>query len=385
MEKIDSKKKSHNILNVSLIFIFSILVVFFFVKDDFNGVVDVLSKAQWIFVVLAIGVFSFMYIFDALILFVLTRKSKKDYTFKEAILNAMVGSFFSAITPSATGGQFAQAYVFEKQGVHIENSGTVLILNFIAYELVLVLYCFVTILFRQGNSMNVVEIFGLKINFLTLVIIGFGINLFGIFGIIFLAYFKGVEKFVKWICKVLYKIHIVKDLEKINRKVDHKIKKLRKELSDIKGNLKPFIIACLLYVCRFSFYFSIPFFCALALNIRVEPIQIFTVLALSSYISLLASFVPIPGASGGAEFFFGLMFANFFGNKTLLASGMLIWRFATFYFGLIIGFFVVMNFNHKRRVNIFKEVNDENRWMVLKRKYVNNQSNSNEESSNSSI
>ena len=81
MEKIDSKKKSHNILNVSLIFIFSILVVFFFVKDDFNGVVDVLSKAQWIFVVLAIGVFSFMYIFDALILFVLTRKSKKDYTF----------------------------------------------------------------------------------------------------------------------------------------------------------------------------------------------------------------------------------------------------------------------------------------------------------------
>ena len=366
----DKKKSSKNMINILIILVLSIVVVFFFVKDDFNGVVDVLGKAQWSFVVLALGFFSLMYIFDALILLVLTRKTKKDYTFKEAMSVAMVGSFFSAITPSATGGQFSQAIVYEKQGVPVEKSGSILILNFIAYQVVIVLFCFVTIFFRPQDGLNFVELFGYKINFLILVFVGFIINILGIFGVLFLAYFKGVQKFVKWICKLLFKMHVVKDLDKTIEKVDNKIYKLRCELKDVKGNIRYFITACLLYVVRYGIYFAIPFFAALALNVPLRPRDFFIAIILSSYVHLIASFIPIPGASGGAEFFFGMMFSNYFGDPTLLASGMLIWRFVTFYFGLIIGFFVVFNFNHKLSCNLFTEINDNYRWFVVNRKYA---------------
>lgn len=367
----DKKKSKKNLLNISIILVLSFFVIFFFVKDDFSGVLDVLMKAQWTFVVLAIAVYSFMYIFDAIILLILTRKTKKDYTFKEAMLNTMVGSFFSAITPSASGGQFAQAYVFEKQGVPVEHSGSILILHFIAYQFVFILYSAAAILFRDKNGLNVVHLFGMDINFLVLVFIGFTINILGIFAVLFLAYFKGVQKFVKWFCRLLGKCHILKHADNVIGKVDEKIYELRKELSDIKGNYKPFIFACLLYVVRFSAYFIIPFFAALALNVKLKPIDVLTALTLSAYVHLVSAFIPIPGASGSSEFFFGLFFANYFGSQTLVASGMLIWRFVTFYFGLIVSFLVVVNFNHKLQINLFKEVDDNCRWFVLSRKYAN--------------
>ena len=56
----------------------------------------------------------------------------------------------------------------------------------------------------------------------------------------------------------------------------------------------------------------------------------------SAYIMIIGSFVPIPGATGGLEYGFLQFYGNFVSGSKLKAL-MLVWRFITYYFGMIIG------------------------------------------------
>ena len=56
----------------------------------------------------------------------------------------------------------------------------------------------------------------------------------------------------------------------------------------------------------------------------------------SAYIMIIGSFVPIPGGTGGLEFGFIQFYGNFV-TGSLLSAMMLVWRFITYYFGLIVG------------------------------------------------
>ena len=51
---------------------------------------------------------------------------------------------------------------------------------------------------------------------------------------------------------------------------------------------------------------------------------------------LIGSFVPIPGGSGGLEYGFVAFYGTFI-SGSLLSAVMLVWRFITYYFGMIIG------------------------------------------------
>ena len=59
---------------------------------------------------------------------------------------------------------------------------------------------------------------------------------------------------------------------------------------------------------------------------------------------LIGSFVPIPGGTGGLEYGF-IKFYGFFIFGSTLSAVMIIWRFITYYFGLIVG---GIAFNFKR-------------------------------------
>ena len=56
----------------------------------------------------------------------------------------------------------------------------------------------------------------------------------------------------------------------------------------------------------------------------------------SAYIMMVGSFVPIPGGTGGLEYAFVVFYSNFIKGPVLNAI-MLLWRFITYYFGMIVG------------------------------------------------
>ena len=51
---------------------------------------------------------------------------------------------------------------------------------------------------------------------------------------------------------------------------------------------------------------------------------------------LLGSFVPMPGGTGGLEYGFLAFYGNFLTGSALTAL-MLLWRFITYYLGMILG------------------------------------------------
>lgn len=366
------KSRKKNILNVSLLFLFSFIVMYLFVKDDFQSVLTALSEAKWIIVAFAIGLESMTFMLDALVLLVLARKYRPDYTFKEAMINAQIGIFWSDITPSATGGQFVQGYCFKKQGIAVENSASLLIKTFLSYEVSILIICSIAVISRFDfftNPNNNITLFGLDINMLVLVIIGFVINLIGVFGVVFIAEFKGINAIVRFFVRIGGKLHIIKNVDSILSKLDKRVAKFKEDLVDLRKHWKVFTVATIYNIIKWLIHFSIPYFCALALNITL-PIEYFvTAIVLASFVHLIASYVPIPGASGGIEFFFGLFFASFFANDpAILASGMFIWRFVTFYFGLLVSMVVFLNFNKKSGGFMPPEVPTETSWYFIKKK-----------------
>ena len=58
--------------------------------------------------------------------------------YKQGFTNAISGTFFNGITPFSSGGQFAQVYIFNRQGITPANSASILLMAFIVYQSVLV-------------------------------------------------------------------------------------------------------------------------------------------------------------------------------------------------------------------------------------------------------
>ena len=358
------KKNHRTALNITVLVLFSVGIVVYFLKDDFFGIVETLRQTKWLIIFIAFGFQTIVFIFEALLWVIFARKYRIDYSFKEALQNAFVGHFFSYITPSATGGQLAQAYVFEKQNIKVENSSSILVMEFIARELVLVLYCGITIIFKYSDfahSLNSINIFGVQIGFLWLAAFGFLTHFIGLGGIIFLSYSPLINRFLKSIVRLLGRWKLVKNPKRVINKIDSQIDMYRRELKDIRGNIKPFLSVCLFIAIRLTLIFICPFIVAIALGVPLIFMDIGTAIVLASYVYLITMFIPLPGASGGAEAIFVLLFAGFFGTENLARSGMLLWRTLTFYYPFIIGLFVVLSFNRKRKAKMIIEINDEYR------------------------
>ena len=65
-------------------------------------------------------------------------------------------------------------------------------------------------------------------------------------------------------------------------------------------------------------------------------VSIVNVIVTSAYVMLIGAFVPIPGGTGGLEYGFISFYGNFITGPSLNAI-MLLWRFITYYFGMILG------------------------------------------------
>ena len=171
------------------------------------------------------------YLFDALSLWYFGKAYKQDYTFKQSFVNAISGTFFNGITPFASGGQFAQVYIFNKQGIVPTNSSSILLMCFICYQSVLVLYTGVVVLLKYNYF--VTEQAGV----FSLAILGFMINFAVILGLFGGAKSKRLQHFVTHnVLKLLCKMHIIKDYEMTCAKIEQYLADFREQLKFLQKN-----------------------------------------------------------------------------------------------------------------------------------------------------
>ena len=110
-----------------------------------------------------------------------------------------------------------------------------------------------------------------------------------------------------------------------------------------KDKFSFFIMILLEFFALISLYL-VPF--ALFCGIGIYSINSLTCILIMAYVMLIGSFVPIPGGTGGLEYGFITFFGMVIKGSSLNAI-MLLWRFITYYFGMILGA-IILNFKKEK-------------------------------------
>ena len=77
----------------------------------------------------------------------------------------------------------------------------------------------------------------------------------------------------------------------------------------------------------------VPYFIYRSFGMHTAPVT--TMVAAQVFVAMVSAFVPLPGASGGAEGSFYIFFGMFFQSAILPA--ILIWRLLTYYMNILVG------------------------------------------------
>lgn len=324
-------KKTNYALNFTLIVLFTSLSLYLALYNRFEIVMGHLKTLSFqdLFRIFMYGI-SYTFIIGW-IYKLLGKKYKFKYTYKEGLQVAFVGSYFSGITPSATGGQFGQIYVLKKQGVSISDGASLLWKDFILYQSTLVLYTFILMVLRFSYYYETHS------NFFIFVLIGFLVNSVVIVFLFTMAFFPKLYAFLcKKVLKFLQKVHIIKNPEDIFSSINEHLLSFTKEIRLLKDQ-KDLIVQCvLLNIVRLTLLYAFPMYIAKCMHIDVSFGQLLDIITMSAFVFTANAFFPLPGSSGGSEAAFLLIFQTMF-TIDQTSSIMIIWRFATYHLIMIIG------------------------------------------------
>lgn len=319
------------ILNYIVLGLVTIIVLYFSLKDNFKEIIDTLLKMdiKWLIVgFLCIIIYWFL---KTLPLYYFTKSHKKSFTYKSAVILLLRTQFVNAITPFATGGQPYQVYYLNKEGIRSSTSTSIILENFIVYQIALV---FLGIIAMLCNFFF--HIFPHNDILTHLITLGFVINTLVIIVSFLVAFGKKInKKLVNIAITILTKLKIVKNKEEKLAKWNESITNFHNSAKVLMNDKKLFFSMILVNLVALSVLYMIPVFVLYAAG-NFSSVSVMLAVITSAYVMLIGSFVPIPGGTGGLEYGF-VKFYGFFIKGSLLSATMLIWRFITYYFGLIVG------------------------------------------------
>ena len=281
------------------------------------------------------------WIFKALITRRYVRYYNPDYKFIKAFRLQLETMFFNGITPFSSGGGPFQVLSLKKDGVRILNSTNIIVISAFLHELAL--FTFMTISIVANRFLKLYEE---SITVRNLCIFGYVICVL-FMGFLLLVMFN--EKFNKKIAsiviKILNKARLVKDKEAMIKKWHNYIQSLNEGSKIIRSSRRTFILCYIYNTLAMFAYILVAYTVARGMG---SPVELYKVVITTSYVLMIGMFVPIPGGTGGLEYAFTALYSNFIAGS-MVSSIMLVWRFITYYLGIVLGG-IVLNFK-KRSMN----------------------------------
>ena len=151
-------KNKKNLFNILfLLLVFGLTMHYVFHGEDLNALGSYLSQADiryWLAGVVLVVIFILS---ESVIIYYMMRSVGQNVILTHCFLYSFVGFFFSAITPSATGGQPAQLYFMKKDKLSLSISTLILMIVTITYKAVLVVLGLVVMIFRPPLIMKYLQ------------------------------------------------------------------------------------------------------------------------------------------------------------------------------------------------------------------------------------
>jgi hypothetical protein len=251
-----------------------------------------------------------------------------------AVNVALIGFYYSNITPGAAGGQPMQVNSMRKAGIPVGYGTMAVTIRFITNQM---MTSIITLVLFLMNRPFVYQQLGDAIWFVR---IGWLIN-FAAVPLVLLAAFKRnwIQKFSEFLINKLEKIHIVRNKEITISKVTEVLDTYHTALRDLMHSPGQILLQFACSTASLMGLFSTVIFVYHAFGMSGTPW--YQLLTLSSLLFISASYTPLPGASGAQEGGFLLYFKGIFKEGTI-GLALLIWRFFTYYLFLIVGMFTVL-------------------------------------------
>lgn len=325
------KKNFKKIIGFTILFVVTGIVLYLSLKDNFKSIMHQIQNMNIFWVLFAIFLFIVYLAFRAVVTVKLSRKFNEHYRFWPAFKMEWEIIFFNAITPFSTGGKPYEIYALKRNGLKVVDASNVAIQNFIVYQIALVLLGLITLIYNHQFKLFA------ETHLLTqLVILGFLVNTSVIVLLFFITFAKKSNRsIVNFFVKVFNKLRIIKDEKGTQSKLHDYLDEFHGgAVILLKDKLKFIGMVFLHFISLLSLY-SIPLIVLYGMG-NYTSLNGFTSILASAYVMLIASFVPMPGGTGGIEYVFLVFYGNFISGSTLNAV-MLVWRFITFYLGIVVG------------------------------------------------
>jgi hypothetical protein len=328
---------------IAPIIAFTILSIIILIKNEYTQILSQLQSVHWGWISISLLLILLYWVFEAKSLHLFIKAYDEEYAYSKVFKLVLSTQFFNGITPFSSGGQPFQIYALSKESkFSIGHSTSLSTHNFIVYQIALVLLGSITLILGHFSYAKIY--INASANFFT--VIGFILNLLIIVSLCAIALSSKIShRLLHSILLMLKPFSCAKKQKKRYKKWKSLIADFHHEIHYLLKNKRLFALTILLNIFKLMSFYTIAYFILLSLDIY--PVSFLRIILASSYVMLITSIVPLPGASGGAEGGFFLIFSTFLLHHHI-TSVILIWRFITYYLGLIIGF-ISYTFFHRAK------------------------------------
>lgn len=336
-----SKKK-----NFILITTLSFLIMYIVLRNDFEGIVSGIRSAKVTFLLLALFMMLVYILLEAVPFYLIFKSRVQKISFALIAKITLATQFFNAITPFSTGGQPFQIYIINKRkGISYGRITSISIQNFIVYQTALVLSgLFSLIAHFLWNS----ELVAFDTKTTSLIIIGLSVNFLIIAGLTLIARSRRASLFLSInVIHFLRKIKLIRNEDKARNTVRKFLRDFHRDIKILSQDKRLFFLTVSINIVKLMIFYALAY--VLCMSIGIENISLISVIIASSFNMLISSIFPVPGASGGAELGFLIFFAPIITGSTAHII-MILWRFFTYYMGLILGFLIFLFGFRKERI-----------------------------------
>lgn len=269
---------------------------------------------------------------------------------------AIVGLFFSSITPSSTGGQPMQVYYMHKDGIQVSHSSLALLMNLASFQFVTVTMAIIGYITQHKLLINTLG------NIKYFVALGMFLNILVMIFILTAIFSKRfIGKLIDLTCFILTKVKY-KKVDQFREMALCQAREYKESAKYFKENQITVLKMILTTMIQIIALHSVSFWVYKASGL--SGYSFLTVVMLQSILFISVSALPLPGAVGASESGFMIIYKTLF-TVQLLSSAMLVSRGISFYLlvlvsGMILAVTYVLDIKRNNYIKVRRKRRSEN-------------------------
>ncbi len=348
-----AKKNLLNILFLSLLVGVTLIVLFTCNKElNFENIGKFFADCapRWWWLVAAFLASALFVVFEGLSVFFILRGLGERPRLFSSVVYSSADIYYSAITPSATGGQPASAYYMVKDGIGAGKSSFALVFNLIGYTTAIIVIGAVAFIVRP-------TFFGAIENWFVhlLIILGFVIQALLLAFFIACMFWGGaVKKMGNGVITLLTKIRLVKKPEKWRERLNEEVLKYKECRAAIREKPGMSFANFLFNLAQRICHVLVSCFVCMAAR---SDVPFFDLFVLESFVLVGYNSIPLPGGVGAFEFLYLNIYCIRFEDAFIL-SAMMVTRVISYYLrmfvcgGITLGYHVSLM---RRKPDVMRE------------------------------